>query len=1132
MIRIAVAALVTSLTLASAPLAAQESRFLRDPDVGPDAIVFVHANDLWLVGRDGGDARRLTSDVGAESEPAFSPDGRWIAFTAQYEGDTDVYVVPSGGGQPRRLTFHPADDVVQGWTPDGRVLFQSNRAGRPTALWQFYTVGVEGGFPRDVGVPQAYQGEMSDDGAWLAYQEIALWDPEWRNHRGGQAQPVSVVSLESWQRRTPPWEGERQLAPVWLDGVVYYISERDWAANVWSWDPATGVETQQTFHSDFDVKSLGAGDGVVVYEQAGYLHELDPATGTTRRLEVRVQADQNWARPRWEDISPTSLINARLSPTGTRALFEQRGEIFTVPVEHGSWRNITHSPGVADRHPVWSPDGAQIAWFSDEGGEYALVVADQEGGDARRIAIADPTFFFAPVWSPDGSRIAFTDTDYRLLFVDLASGDLTHVDTDRYAHPERSLNPVWSPDSRWIAYARRLDNQLRAIFVYDTRSGEAHQLTDGMADAITPVWDANGKYLYFLASTNYGLNTGWLDMTSFDRPVTRALYLALLADDTPSPFLPRSDEEGGAEASEGASDRASARAGAGASAGAPERAPGQASEGAGATPRDTTSAIPVVTIDFDGIARRIIDAPGVPVRNHVGLVEGPAGHVFVLESPAGGGGLTLHRYDVADAERQTFMEGVSSAVASHDRKKLLVRTGANWSVVGAAGSPPGADNGRLSFAGLRVRVEPRAEWAQMLRDGWRFMRDFLYVDNVHGAPWNEIWDWYSAWLPDVQHRSDFNQLLDMVSGEVAVGHSYVRGGDYPDIDNPRTGLLGADLEEVDGFYRIARIYSGEDWNPGLDGPLSAPGLGVAEGDYLLAVAGRPLRAPTNPYALLEATAGRTITLTVASTPDPAAGRDIVVEPIASEGQLRSWAWVAESQRRVDEMSDGRLAYVWLPNTGQGGYTYFNRMYFAQQDRKGAVIDERNNGGGSAADYIVEVLDRDLTGYFNSRAGDHRPFTQPMAGLFGPKVMVINERSGSGGDLLPYLFRFAGIGPLVGTRTWGGLVGTWDTPPLLDGGGFVAPRGGFFDVDGEWAVEAEGVAPDIEVRNDPVDVRAGRDPQLEAAVAEALRLLETEAVELKAEPPPPIRWRRPNRGGGGGGGVGGGAGAGGGGAGGR
>ena len=1064
--------------------AAQGTRLLRDPDVGPNGIVFAHANDLWLVGRDGGDARRLTSAEGAETDPVFSPDGKWIAFTGEYAGNADVFVVEANGGEPRRLTWHPGADVVQGWTPDGKILFQSGRGGQPTRLWQFYTVSLDGGYPQALALPQAYQGEMSADGRWIAYQEIGYWDPEWRNYRGGQAQPVAVVSTANWERRTAPWQGERQMAPVWLDGVVYYLSERDWASNVWSWNPRTGEEKQLTTHADFDVKSLGAGYGVVVYEQGGYLHELNGATGATRQLEIRVAADLNWARDRWVDIESTDLRDARLSPTGQRALFEYRGDLFTVPAENGSWRNITRSSGVADRHAAWSPDGKRIAWFSDRGGEYGLMVADQDGGSARRIDLPDPTFFFVPQWSPDGTRLAFTDTDYRILIVDVEIGKLTHVDTDRYAHPERSMNPVWSPDSRWIAYARRLDTQLRAIFIHDTRSGETRQLTDGMADAISPVWDANGKYLYFLASTNYGLNTGWLDMTSYDRPVTRALYVTLLRQDEASPFLPKSDEESAAK---------------------PDSANGNSGRG-GAKQEGAT--VPEVTIDFDGIAGRIVDAPNLPLRDYPGLLEGPEGRVFVAEAIPNERGFTLHRYTVKDRKAEKFLEGVIDATVSHDRKKLLHRRGSTRAIADADGAPPKDGGKRLALDGMRMLVEPPAEWAQMLRDGWRFMRDFLYVDNVHGAPWDDVWQWYAPWLEGVRHRSDFNHLLDMLSGEVAVGHSYVRGGDYPELPNPRTGLLGADLALDNGWYRIAKIYTGEEWNPGLRGPLAVPGMNVREGDYLVAIDGRPLRPPTNPYMLLEGTADRTITVSVNERPSLEGAREVVVEPVANEGQLRSWAWVERNRTLVDELSGGRLAYVWLPNTGQGGYQFFNRMYFAQQDRQGAVIDERNNGGGSAADYIIEVLARPLTGYFNSRAGDHKPFTQPMAGLWGPKVMIINERSGSGGDLMPYLFRFRKVGPLIGTRTWGGLVGTWDTPPLIDGGRFVAPRGGFFDVNGEWAVEGEGVAPDIEVRNDPQPVIAGHDPQLEAAVREALRLVDTEGIELKREPPAPLRWRRP------------------------
>ena len=1070
---------ITLVGVSAVLLRAQGTRLLRDPDIGPSHIVFAHANDLWLTSRDGGEAFRLTSDIGNERGPSFSPDGNWIAFTAQYSGNTDVYIVSARGGEPRRLTWHPGADVAQGWTPNGEVMFQSGREGQPTRLWKFFTVSTTGGLPKPLAVPQAYQGEMSSDGKWLAYQEIQLWDPEWRNYRGGQAQAISVVSTDTWDHKTPAWEGERQLAPVWMNGVVYYLSERDWASNVWSYDPRSGRDRQLTHHADFDVKSLGAGDGVIVYEQAGYLHELNPRNGRSRQLEISIARDLNWARSRWEEISSSSLRDARLSPTGKRALFESRGDLFTVPVEEGSWRNITRTSGVADRHAVWSPDGEKIAWFNDDGEEYGLVIADQDGTHQRRIEIPDPTFFFAPEWSPDGQRLAFADTDYRLLVLDLESENLTHVDTDRYAHPQRTLNPAWSSDSRWLAYSRRLENHLHVIMLFDTETGQTHRLTDGMADSISPVWDVSGKYLYFLASTNYALNTGWLDMTSYDRPVTRALYVALLQQDEPSPFLPLSDEEKAPEEKTGKEESQS--------------------------PESEEQAL---AIDFDGISRRIVDAPGLPLRDYSGLAKGPKGQVFVLENVPNQQGSTVHRYSLEDRKPTQFLERASAIAISHDRKKLLYRSGSNWQVADADGAVSREGDKRLNVGGMRVHVDPRAEWQQMLRDGWRFMRDFLYVDNVHGAPWDDIWEWYSPWLEDVNHRTDFNYLLDIVSGEVAVGHSYVSGGDNPDLTNPRTGLLGADLEEANGRYRIKRIYNGEDWTPGLSGPLSVPGLGVHEGDYLLAIDGRELAIPTNPFQLLEGTANRTINITVNSQPSMDGARTVAVVPLARENQLRSWAWVEGNRRRVDELSDGRLAYVWLPNTGQGGYAYFNRMYFAQQDKQGAVIDERNNGGGSAADYIVDILARELTGYFNSRAGDKRPFTQPIAGLFGPKVMIINERAGSGGDLLPYLFSFRKVGPLIGTRTWGGLVGTWDTPPLIDGGRMVAPRGGFFDVNGEWAVEADGVPPDIEVRNHPRPVIEGGDPQLERAVAEALKRLETERVILKPEPAPPIRSKRP------------------------
>lgn len=1053
---------------------AQGTMLMRQPTISSTDIVFVYANDLWIVAKDGGDARRLTSNEGEESVPHFSPDGKSIAFTGQYDGNTDVYLIPVEGGQPKRLTWHPSADIVTGWTPDGKeILFTSSRESVPTRESRFFTISKEGGMEKALTIPRAVNGEISEDGKYIAYQQIGFWDPEWRNYRGGQAKPIWIVDLKNHSlKTTPQTDNERHVDPVWLNNVVYFLSERDYANNIWSFNPANNELKQLTFHTDFDAKSLDAGGGQIVYEQGGYLHVLNPTNGQTKKLVINVRGDFHWARPRWEEVSSSALQNPGISPTGQRAVFEYRGEIFTVPKEKGDWRNITNSSGAADRSPVWSPDGKKIAWFSDASGEYQLMITDQEGLEKPKvITIPNPTFFFKPAWSPDGKYIAFTDTDYNLLFTDVATGVTKKADTERYAHPNRSLNPVWSPDSKWIAYAKLLDSHFKVIKVYHVETGQLLQLTDGMADAISPAWDASGKYLYFLASTNYGLNTGWLDMSSYDRPVTRAVYLAVLSKDEASPLLPRSDDE-------------------------KEKAKDEKKEGT-----------PVVKIDLDGLAQRIISID-IPVRNYTDLYAGQDGQIFYSESVPNQTGNTLHRYTFKDLKSEVYLSSVTEVVISNDRKSLLYRSGPNWGILGTGDSNKKPSDGKLTIASMKVKIDPREEWKQIFKEGWRYQRDFLYVNNTHGAPWNDVLKWYSPWIEHVQHRTDLNNVVDILGGEVAVGHSYTRGGDYPDVDEVSIGLLGADYEIDKGYFRFKKIYLGEDWNPGLNAPLRQPGIGVKEGDYLLEVNGVALNSSENFFKYFEATAGKQTKIRINSKPSAEGSRVITVIPLANENQLRTINWVEDNRKKVDKLSGGKIAYVYVPNTSQPGYTYFNRYYFAQQDKKGVVVDERNNGGGSAADYMVDIMARNLHGYFNSKVGDHRPFLTPNAGIFGPKVMIINERAGSGGDLLPYLFNKMKIGPLVGTKTWGGLVGTWDTPPFVDGGRMVAPRGGFYDVNGEWAVEGVGISPDIEVQQTPADVINGKDPQLERAVQEALSLLKTQNVELKPEPAPPVKYKRP------------------------
>ncbi|SCX88609.1 tricorn protease [Nonlabens sp. Hel1_33_55] len=1067
----------------------QGTKLLRQPTIHSNQIVFVYGNDLWTATTNGGMAQRLTSDIGYESVPHFSPDGTMIAFTGEYDGNIDVFVIPSNGGTPQRLTYHPGGDFVTGWTPDNKVLFRSDREGKPTETTKFFTIGLEDAFPESMKLTRAAYGEISPDGNHIAYTPITSWDPEWRNYRGGQAMPIWVVNLETMELQTTSQPTkERHLDPVWHDGKVYFLSERDYTSNIWSYDPNTKQENQITFHKKFDVKSLDADENQIVYEHGGQINLLNPSTGATRVIPITVSADLNTSRERWEDATARDLTNASLSPNGMRALFEYRGEIFSVPKEKGSWRNLSNAPGSAQRSPVWSPLGDKVAWFSDASGEYALVIADQYGSIIKTISFDDPTFYFQPQWSPDGKNIAYTDTHYNIWITNIDSGTSTKADTDSYAHPDRSMNPVWSPDSQWIAYAKQQQSHFKAIYAYNIASKKIIQITDPLADAITPIWDESGEYLYTLASTNYGLTSGWLDMSSYDPSTTRSLYAVVLSKNGKAPNLPESDEETTADIVEDKKEQKKER------------------EKKGFDAADDEAKKVNVVINEEGIYDRIVTM-NLPERNYIALAKAEKGNVFVLQQIENEDGFKLHLYDTKKQEATDFADGIQDLETSFDGTHILLNHGNSYSI-NPTKSPIKSGDGKID-TNLSVKVDPQAEYVQIFKEGWRYMRDFLYVDNVHGAPWDKIYEWYSPWIKNVRHRTDLNYVVDIMSGEVAIGHSYVSGGDLPDPGRIPVGLLGVDLEVENDRYKISKIYNGERWNPDTTSPLGMAGIDVNVGDYLISINGKELKTDQNPYKLLEQTANREIMIEVSSKANGSSKRQALVKPISSERSLRYIDWVEGNRRKVDELSDGKLAYVYIPNTSPGGFTSFNRYLFSQQDKKGVVLDERNNGGGSAADYMIDILKREPFGYFNSKANDNRPWTTPMAGIFGPKVMIINERAGSGGDLLPYMFKQQNLGPLVGTRTWGGLVGTWDTPPFVDGGRMVAPRGGFYDLNGEWAVEGEGVAPDIEVIQNPKSTTDGRDPQLERAVEEALKLLPAQEFKMKPEPAAPVRWKRPD-----------------------
>ncbi|MBX7173811.1 MAG: PDZ domain-containing protein [Pyrinomonadaceae bacterium] len=1066
------------------------TRMLRMPTVSANQIAFAYAQNIWVVPRSGGVARRLTSFQGQSSNPHFSPDGKWIAFSAEYAGNQDAYVVSADGGEPKRLTWHPGADLVQGWTPDGKsIMFSSTRATwSPSGAPRFWTVPAEGGVEEPMALPRGFQGKISADGAKIAYRMNNSWDDERRNYRGGQNRPIWIVDLKSYDLVTPPWTDSKDLDPVWIGNDVYFISDRDGVQNVWSYEANSKKLVQVTRFTDFDVKTMDSGADTIVFEQAGYIHELDPKNGKERIVNITVKGDFPWMMPRWEDVS-SRMSNISLSPTGKRVLAEARGEVFTIPVEKGDVRNLTNSSGSAERDPAWSPDGKYISYFSDRSGEYRLYVEAQDGlTPPREIALEKPTHYYTASWSPDSKKLLYHDTNLKVWVLDVESGKAKIVGSDPWMVPTRTLNPTWSPDSKWVAYSSHLRSMYKAIFVANVETGESKQVTDGLADAITPVWDASGKYLWFFASTNFGLRSQWLDMTSYDHNEEFGLYLAILKKGEASPLLPESDEDKGVS-----SETPSGRGG-------QQRAP------------------VTVQIDFDGIAKRTISIPGVPERQYSNLEVGGDGTVFFLEGGGTpGSGSSLIRYRLSERKTTSFVSGVADFSVSADGKKLVYRAGGGGGQ-GAGGRPPAPSifvidterppaqpgQGRLNYA-LRMYLEPKEEFKQIFNEGWRNQRDYFYVPNLHGANWTKAKEMYGAMLPDVMHRADLNYLLDTMGAETAIGHSYVRGGEMPEVPNSNGGLLGADFAIENGRFKVTRIYDNESWNPDLRSPLATPGAEVNVGDYILAINGVELKTPDNIYRLLDGTANRQTWLTVNDKPTMDGARKVNVVPVANEQALRTRAWVESNRRKVDELSGGQLAYVYIPNTGQPGYTSFNRYYFAQQDKKGAIIDERFNGGGSAADYIIDVLQRNFDGYFNNVAGDRYPFTSPSAGIWGPKVMIINEMAGSGGDLMPWMFKYRKIGTLVGKRTWGGLVHTADTPTFIDGGSMIAPRGGFFTRDNKWAVENEGIAPDIDVENFPKDVIAGRDPQLERAVQEALRMLKEKPVNRATTEPPPPTW---------------------------
>lgn len=1032
----------------------------RQPTMNKTHIVFVFAGDLWKVSREGGTAERLTSNTGNELNPKFSPDGNWIAFTGEYDGNVDAYIIPATGGEPRRITYHPGNDGVIGWTPDGNsIVFLSARAtGMPVP--KMYAMNASGeGLPRELPFPMAGGGaSFSPDGSRLAYMPLAPAFAQWKKYRGGRTTKIWIGNLSDSSVEEIPRQNSNDFTPLWMGDKIYFLSDRNGKnVTLYSFDTKSKKVTEEVANSGFDLKTISEGAGEIVYEQFGSINIYNPGSRKASKVNISVSGDFPQIRPRYERVAQR-VANVAISPTGARAVFEARGEIISVPVEKGDARNLTNTPGVAERDPAWSPDGRWIAYFSDESGEYALHLRDQTGmGEVRKISLGNPSsYFYSPKFSPDSKKILFTDKRLHIWYLDLEKKTPVKVDTNTYDNPYFVLDPSWSPDGNWIVYTKQLKNRLCAVHTFSIETGKATQITDGLSDARYAAFDRNGKYIYFTASTDNGPTTGWLDMSSFPFQTTRSVYAVVLSKTEPSPLVPESDEEKIADAN----------------AEKPKTPPGKPE--------------PVkVTIDFEQIGQRIVALP-LPARSYQGLVTGRAGSFFLLENVPTSGttatpnfGVALHRFDMDKRKAEKILDGVTAFDVSANGEKMLFGQFPGRFTIASTFMPMKPGEGVLRVAEMEVAVDPRAEWQQMYKEAWRVQRDFFYDPGFHGLNLKAAEERYRPFLEGVATRGDLNYLFQEMLGNMTVGHHNAGGGDSPQPTRYTGGLLGADYTIENGRYRFARIYNGENWNPGLFAPLTQPGVNVKEGEYLVAVGGREVRANDNIHSFFQQTAGKQIIIKVSANADGSNAREVTVVPVGNEGGLRNLAWIEGNRRKVSELSGGKLAYVYLPNTGGAGYTNFNRYYFAQIDKQGAVIDERFNGGGSAADYIIDYMRRPLMNYWSTREGED--FTTPVSSIYGPKTMIINEYAGSGGDLMPWLFKQAKIGSLVGKRTWGGLVGIYTYPVLIDGGGVTAPRVAFRNEKGELDIENKGVAPDLDVDLDPKMWRIGRDVQLEKAV---------------------------------------------------
>jgi tricorn protease len=1072
------------LILSSAVYPQKESRMMTQPAVSQKNIAFIYANDLWISDLDGQNIKRLTVDSGIESNPVFSPDGKLIAFSAQYDANTDVYVIPVEGGVPIRLTYHPNADIVMSFTPDGKeILFTSTQNSFISRVEQFFTVPIEGGMPKQLPIPSGNNGSYSSDGKMFTYNPFMPAFTQWKNYRGGRVSVIWIMKLSdnSIEKVEQPKERCNDFSPKYGGDIIYFLSDRKGEFNLYSYDPRSKSIKQLTYHKDFPILNYKVGKESIIYEQAGYLHLYNIAEGKSRKLEINIGADLPFVRSRY--VKGNNYVRSfEISPTGARAVFNLRGEIVTVPAEKGDPRNITNTIDVNERTPSWSPDAKYISYFSDESGEYQLHIKSQDGkGEAKKYKLTGGGFYDLQSWSPDNQKILYRDNSQSIYWLDIKTGQCKKIVSQQQLSIRNTLMGNWSSDSKWIVYTRETRAYLQVVYVYSLEQDKSFQITDELSDVSEPVFDKSGKYIYFLGSSNAGPSKQWFELGYVEAQTNNNIYFVTLRKDIPNPIEKESDEEKIVEKKEGENKNVDKDI---------------KKEEINKKKKEAE-----FTIDFENIKNRIMPLP-IAASEYTNLTAGNEGEIYYLEIFKNIG--KIKKYDLKKRKEETLLEKGDYFILSEDRTKIFYLAGNSYFITTTAPKIE-AGKGRLNLEAVDIFIEPLKEWKQIFTEAWRFNSDLFYDPNMHGVDWKAMKDKYSVFLDYLTCRQDLNRVIQWMCSELSVGHHRVNGGDFfIGQKNVNVGLLGADYIVENGKYRFKKIYGGLNWNPTLRAPLSEPGVDVKTGDYLLAVNGTEITYPENLYKYFENTANKITEIKVGPNPDGTGSKIVTVVPVQNEAVLRHIDWVEGNIQKVHEATNGKVAYVYVPDTSISGYESFKRYFYPQADKEAIIVDERFNSGGLVADYYTDILRKEFICYWGMRYGDD--LVSPNAAILGPKVLIQNEMAGSGGDLLPYMWRKFKLGPIVGKRTWGGLVGSMNPSILMDGGFVTNPNVGIWTDEG-WIIENEGVPADIEVEQTPSEVLKGKDPQLEKAIQVALDELKKNPVKKPKRAPIPERSKR-------------------------